>query len=418
VLTSASRRRPWASALLILAAAGCGGDGGGTAPSAAVQAVSVDPTSPSVPVGGTLQLTATAWDESRAAVSAGAPFWASADSTIAAVSSTGLVTARRVGSVQIQAVVGGQSAYAFVTVVPRAVATVAVTPGTLALDAGATATLAAAATDDRGAPVADRPVTWASSDDAVAIVSSAGVVSAVAPGTATLSATVDGKVGRATVTVTRPVATRPTPDFLFACTNLICTFTDATTDAAGAVTAWQWDFGDGTNSPHRNSDNVFGAAGNYRVTLTVTTERGATGSVTKTVSPNLATPAVQLVNRATGRCLSVDVSGNADPRGASLVARPCDGRADQRYALPTGTGVGPLQLPRYSNRFVEMVETDGVPPRAWQWNGAQYQRWTHTPASELRGYVSSTCVTLQADGRTLRAESCRALDTQRWEVRP
>jgi uncharacterized protein YjdB len=402
--------------LLILAAAACGGDGG-TAPRGVVQAVSVDPTTPSVVVGGSQQLTATAWDESRSKVNGGDPFWASADSTIAVVSSTGLVTARRVGSVQIQAVLGGQSAFAFVTVVPRAVATVAVAPSTLSLDVGAAAPLAAAVTDDRGAPVAERAVTWSSSDDAVALVSSAGVVSAVAPGSATISATLDGKVGRAAVTVTRPVATRPAPDFLFACTNLVCTFTDATGDGAGAVTAWEWQFGDGTTSPHRNSDNVFAAAGSYRVTLTVTTDRGTTGSVTKTVSPNLSAPAVQLVNRATGRCLGVDVSGNADPRGASLVARACDGRADQRFALPVGTGVGPLQLPRYSNRFVEMVEQDGVPPRVWQWNGAQYQRWTHTPAGELRGYVSNTCVTVQADGRTLRAEGCRALDTQRWEVR-
>ena len=57
-----------------------------------------------------------------------------------------------------------------------------------------------------GAPL-DRAVTWSSDNSAVASVSTAGVVSALTPGSATITAQSEGKSGTATISVSRaPVA--------------------------------------------------------------------------------------------------------------------------------------------------------------------------------------------------------------------
>jgi PKD repeat protein len=62
-------------------------------------------------------------------------------------------------------------------------------------------------------------------------------------------------------------------------------FTDLST---GSPASWLWDFGDGQGSDHRSPNHVYGAAGAYTVTLTVTNVTGAdvmtkTGYIT--VSP-------------------------------------------------------------------------------------------------------------------------------------
>jgi Tol biopolymer transport system component len=95
----------------------------------------------------------------------------------------------------------------------RPVATVAVTPAASALVVGQTAELAAVAKDASGKVIGGRAVQWATSNASVATVSTAGVVTAVAEGTATVSATVEGKVGQTQIAVSRvPVASvRLTP---------------------------------------------------------------------------------------------------------------------------------------------------------------------------------------------------------------
>src|SRR5207245_3378728 len=61
--------------------------------------------------------------------------------------------------------------------------------------------------DGDGAPLSGRTVTWSSSNTAVAAVSNSGLVSGVTPGSATITATSEGKSGTSTITVTPvPVA--------------------------------------------------------------------------------------------------------------------------------------------------------------------------------------------------------------------
>ena len=87
------------------------------------------------------------------------------------------------------------------------VASLTVSPANKSLVVGTTATLTAALADADGRPITGRPVAWSSNRNDVATVTSGGVVTAVAAGTATIEAASEGKRGTAVITVTRiPVA--------------------------------------------------------------------------------------------------------------------------------------------------------------------------------------------------------------------
>jgi len=67
------------------------------------------------------------------------------------------------------------------------------------------------------------------------------------------------------------------------------TFTDASADPDGQVVSWQWDFGDGerlevqSDSASADVVHAYREPGSYTVTLTVTDNRDATGTVSKTI---------------------------------------------------------------------------------------------------------------------------------------
>lgn len=177
--------------------AACGGDTGtGMIPVAGLQ---VSMPADTLTVGGSLQLTAVARDQ-RGQVLTGRGFaWASSDTARARVSESGLVSAIRPGAVTITASSGGHFATATLTLLEQAVASVAVDPDTVALQVGAARQLTAALRDARGALLTGREVVWSSSDDTKARVSATGLVTAVAAGTATITARSGGKSGVATV---------------------------------------------------------------------------------------------------------------------------------------------------------------------------------------------------------------------------
>src|SRR2546423_8774481 len=75
-------------------------------------------------------------------------------------------------------------------------------PATASVQIGQTVQLTATPKDASGTPLAGRVVTWASNAPGVATVNGSGLVTGVAAGTATLTATSEGQSGTATVTVT------------------------------------------------------------------------------------------------------------------------------------------------------------------------------------------------------------------------
>lgn len=183
----------------------CGGEGPTAppppAPPAAVADVRLDVASLSLLVGQVRTLSVTATDATGATLGGRAVTWSSTDSTIASVNSSGTVNALAAGTAIVSATVEGKVAAAPVTVALVPVASVAVIPGTASLFVGGTIDLAATAKDSSGNTLTGRAITWSSASSDVATVSSAGVVTALGAGTAVISATVEGKVGTATMTV-------------------------------------------------------------------------------------------------------------------------------------------------------------------------------------------------------------------------
>jgi M6 family metalloprotease-like protein len=172
-----------------------------------VATVDVSPLTTTAIVGTTRPLTATARDLAGTLLLGRTVTWASANTTVATVNAEGLVTAVGVGSTSITARVDGVTGAATIAVTPVPVATVGVSPPTASLQAGTATTLAATARDAAGNALTDRLVRWASTSTEVATVSASGLVTAIGVGTASITATVDGVVGAATITVTAAPAT-------------------------------------------------------------------------------------------------------------------------------------------------------------------------------------------------------------------
>jgi PKD repeat protein len=67
---------------------------------------------------------------------------------------------------------------------------------------------------------------------------------------------------------TQPGNTAPVANFTSSCTDLVCTFTDLSSDADGTVANLAWDFGDDGSGSGAAPQHTYAAAGDYLVTLT------------------------------------------------------------------------------------------------------------------------------------------------------
>lgn len=111
-----------------------------------------------------------------------------------------------------------------------------------------------------------------------------------APGDYTVTLTVTDSNGLQNTTqkiVTVAAAVGPTADFSFTPDFLVVDFQDASTEGDAAITARDWDYGDGTSSTVPNNPtptHTYPDAGDYLVTLTVTDANGLQDEVTKQVS--------------------------------------------------------------------------------------------------------------------------------------
>jgi uncharacterized protein YjdB len=170
----------------------------------AVASVSVTPSPANLTVGQSLQLSATPRDAGGNVLSGRNVSWTTANSAVATVSSSGVVTAVATGNTSITATIDGVAGLVPVAVIPVPVASVSVSPNTATLVVGQNVTLSATPLDANGNPLTGRVVTWTTSNAGRATVSNSGDVTGVSPGSVTITATCEGKSASASVTVNAP----------------------------------------------------------------------------------------------------------------------------------------------------------------------------------------------------------------------
>ena len=269
-----------------------------------VASVTVSPNPAGVAVGGTVQLTAVAKDAAGNVLTGRSISWTSNATGVATVSATGLVTGVSAGNATITATSEGKSGTAAATITAVPVASVTVSPNPAAVRVGGTVQLTAVTRDSVGTMLTGRAIAWSSNATGVVTVSAAGRVTGVAAGSATITATSEGKSGTAAVTVTlAPVATvtvspNPASVVIAGTVQLAATLKDsAGTTLTGRVVTWA------SSAPAVATVSANGLVSGLAAGTATITAR----SETKSGSSNLT---VTVVASACAACRYVDPAGN------------------------------------------------------------------------------------------------------------
>jgi uncharacterized protein YjdB len=185
-----------------------------TVPDTPVASVEIVPTSAQLTTGQTRQFTAITKAENGSTLTGRTITWSSSNPQVATVDANGLVTAGLVlttSQATITATSEGKSASATVTVslLSTPVATVVVEPSSAEFSVGETQQFVATLRSSSGATLTGRQITWSSSDTRKATVDATGLARGVAVGEVTITATSEGKKGKAEVEI-HPSPTTPT----------------------------------------------------------------------------------------------------------------------------------------------------------------------------------------------------------------
>ncbi len=190
------------AAISAMAACG-GGDGGPTPPvSTAVSTVTVTPDGQTLSPNQTVQLTATLRDATGKVLTGRSTAWSAIPATVGSVSANGVVTAIAPGALTVTASSEGASGSANVTVISNSpVATITVTSPIATLIPQGTAQLVVELKDASGNVLSGRSVAWSATPSTVGSVSPGGLVTAIAPGTLTVTASSEGRSANTALTV-------------------------------------------------------------------------------------------------------------------------------------------------------------------------------------------------------------------------
>jgi uncharacterized protein YjdB len=284
-----------------------------------IASLAVEPGSPQVEVGKALQLTVTARDAAGNPLTGRPVTLVSSNAAVATVNAAMLVQGVSPGTSTITATAEGKTATATVTVVPVPIASLTLEPGSPQVMVGKSVQLTVTARDAAGTPLAGRQVTLITSNTAVATVNAAMQVQGVSPGTATITASAEGKTAVSFVTVVPvPVASvtvTPTPVSVEvgATQQLAAVLRDADGNVlTGRTVTWS------TNSAAfvqvSAAGVVTGIASGGPFTITATAE-GKTGTAQVTVLPQQPGSILVTRDEVPHSSLSNAVVGLAGPDG-------------------------------------------------------------------------------------------------------
>jgi trimeric autotransporter adhesin len=227
-----------------------------TVTDATLTSITVTPPEPSIAKDTTVQLTATGnFSDGTTEDLTTEVSWGSGDNSIAQVSNVsgtqGLVTGLAAGTTPVTAFLNGIEGSATVTVTAATLTSITITPPDPSIANGTTVQLTATGNFSDGTTQdLTTQVSWASGDETIAQVSDVpdtqGLVNGLAVGTASITATLNGIQGTATVTVTAAtltaiVITPPDPSLAKGTTKQLfatCDFSDGTTEDCTDEVSW------------------------------------------------------------------------------------------------------------------------------------------------------------------------------------
>lgn len=182
-------------AALSVLVAGCGEKGPDGPDGIEVSGVTLSENSLSIIKGGMSRLSYTVEPEDAEVSSVS---WESSDPAVASVDGNGLVTAVEIGQCSVILTVDGIEAECSVSVLGAPVESISVSPETAQIEIGEELQLTATILPEEAASA---NVQWASSDNGIATVSEAGIVTGVAGGEAVITAVAGEASAECTVTV-------------------------------------------------------------------------------------------------------------------------------------------------------------------------------------------------------------------------
>ncbi|HEY0931058.1 MAG TPA: serine hydrolase [Gemmatimonas sp.] len=162
---------------------------------AQVASITVTLAQSSLVVSRTAQATAVMRDAANNTLAGRTATWSSSATSIATVNAAGLVTAVAPGTATITAASEGRTGTAALTVTAPAIASITFPADSIGVPLRARAQLTPVVRDELGAVVTGRTITYQSSAATLVSVSASGEVRSLLPGSATITATVEGRSG-------------------------------------------------------------------------------------------------------------------------------------------------------------------------------------------------------------------------------
>ncbi|MFF9343784.1 MULTISPECIES: collagenase [unclassified Streptomyces] len=176
---------------------------------------------------------------------------------------------------------------------------------------------------------------------------------------------------------TPPGNQAPTASFEATVSGMTASFTDTSRDGDGTIAGRSWDFGDGTTSTAAAPSRTYTAAGTYTVKLTVTDDKGATATTSRTVTvavlPECTAPDARRLDRDCTRSNVSATTGNyayhylyvpaGTPRLTITTTGP-NGNADLYYNAASWATTGAYTARSARAGSAETLTVDN-PPAGW-----------------------------------------------------